>query len=116
MLCGTFAGSQGQFAFTTSAVAAGVPALLPNTNGFSNCNPNFSQSGANIRTAWNPHPFLEIGLDVGWARIDTANKGLANFTQIANTGVLGPRPGGIYTIESQDQYYVALRFQKNILP
>jgi hypothetical protein len=117
MLCGTFPGSTGQFAF---GVAGGGGLFAPGaagTDGFQHCNPNFSQTGANVRTAWNPHPFLEIGLDLGWARQDSANKGLAVLTQIgAPTGVLGARPGGLYTIQDVDAYYVALRFQKNILP
>ena len=30
------------------------------------CSPNFSQTAVSTRTAWNPHPFLEIGLDLIW--------------------------------------------------
>jgi hypothetical protein len=40
-----------------------------------NCNPNFSQAAASTRTAWNPHPFLEIGLDLIWFHLQTANAG-----------------------------------------
>ena len=66
--------------------------------GLSNCNPNFNQSTLSTRTAWNPHPFLEIGLDVGWAHLSTANAGtalLGNFAAGAANppqAFIGARP------------------------
>ena len=98
MLCGTAPGSN--------------PALYGSIIGkINNCNPNFSQSALSTRTAWNPHPFLEIGLDLIWYHLETANAN-STVTLIAN----GARPGGTYRVTNQDNYLMALRFQKNILP
>jgi hypothetical protein len=98
MLCGTAPGSS--------------PALYGSIVGsINNCNPNFSQSALSTRTAWNPHPFLEIGLDLIWFQLQTANAG-STVRLLAN----GARPAGLYRVENQDGYMMALRFQKTILP
>src|SRR5262249_30880932 len=44
-----------------------------------NCNPNFALASVSTRTAWNPHPFLEIGLDLIWQHVDT---GFAGSTRV----------------------------------
>jgi len=80
------------------------------TTALSNCSPNFSQSQLSTRTAWNPHPSLEIGLDLIWLHEGTANSGTA--TLAAN----GARPAGTYTVEDQDKYLAVLRVVKTILP
>ena len=85
--------------------AAGVGALA-----FTNCNPNFSQTSVSTRTAWNPHPMLEIGLDLIWWHLDTAFAGAATLP--AN----GARPAGRYTLEDQDRFLAILRVQKTVLP
>jgi hypothetical protein len=98
MLCGTAPGSS--------------PALYGSiVGGINNCNPNFSQSALSTRTAWNPHPFLEIGLDLIWFQLQTANAG-STVRLLAS----GARPAGFYRVENQDGYLMALRFQKTILP
>jgi Porin subfamily len=122
MICGTAPGSlaAGQIAFFQPG---GLPQGI-GLNGLSNCSPSFSQESINVRTAWNPHPFLEIGLDLGMMHLNTANKGQAFLFGTPNqlAGVGGPnvnngvRPPGVYNVADQNQYYVALRFQKNILP
>jgi hypothetical protein len=76
-----------------------------------NCNPNWSQASASTRTAWNPHPFLEIGLDLIWWRQYTANSG-----SVIELGPNGARPAGVYHLDDQNGYAMVLRFQKNILP
>jgi hypothetical protein len=76
-----------------------------------NCSPNWSQSSISTRTAWNPHPFLEIGLDLIWYHMQTAYAG--SLVQLTGNGA---RPGGIYNISNNDGYAMVLRFQKNILP
>ena len=113
-LCGTapgsapVAGAAGAGLFgsitATGGVVGGVPLNF-------NCNPNWSQTEISTRTAWNPHPFLEIGLEVGWFHQHTANSG-----SVIALSSNGARPAGVYTISDQDGYYMALRFQKNILP
>jgi hypothetical protein len=81
------------------------------TSPIANCNPNFSLMSASTRTAWNPHPTLEIGLDLTWDRINSAMTGSA----VALTQQ-GARPAGLYQAQNQDNYMMMLRFQKNILP
>ena len=76
------------------------------------CSPNFAQTAVSTRTAWNPHPFLEIGLDLIWYHLSTADDG-ATLRPIFATG--GRRPG-VYRVTDQDNYLMVLRFQKNILP
>jgi hypothetical protein len=61
--------------------------------------------------AWNPHPVLEIGLDLIWNHVQTANAG-----SIVNLLASGARPAGPYVVQNQDNYFMMLRFQKNILP
>ena len=108
-LCGTAPGSQ---------PFAGLYGSVLQSSGVSNgqvlnlnCSPNWSQSSISTRTAWNPHPFLEIGLDLIYFHQHSAFSG-SNLL-IAATGA---RPGGVYNITDQDGYAMVLRFQKNILP
>jgi hypothetical protein len=76
-----------------------------------NCSPNWAQYSASTRTAWNPHPFLEIGLDLIWFHQHTAFSG-----STVAIGPQGSRPAGVYTFNDQDGYAMVLRVQKNILP
>jgi hypothetical protein len=76
----------------------------------SNCSPNFSWWQVGSRTQWNPHPDLDIGVDVLWNHLNTAFAGTA--TLAAN----GARPGGVYTISDQDVVSVFFRIQRNFLP
>jgi hypothetical protein len=121
MLCGTAPGSVQQFGFIFQGGGAGVVNGGLGSPGLGHCNPNFTMSTGSVRTAWNPHPFLEIGLDVGFMYFQTANNGsalLSNTPAAANgpQNFIGARPAGLYTIQNMTQYFVALRFQKNILP
>ena len=78
--------------------------------GVSNCSPNFSWWELGSRTQWNPHPDLDIGVDVVWDHLNTAFAGTANLA--AN----GARPGGTYNIQNQDELSVYFRIQRNFLP
>jgi porin-like protein len=78
--------------------------------GVSNCSPNFSWWEVGTRTQWNPHPDLDIGVDVVWEHLNTAFAGTA--TLAAN----GARPGGVYTISNQDVVAAFFRIQRNFLP
>jgi len=104
MLCGTAPGSAGP-------AAGGVFGLIIAPNAGFNCNMNFSQTSVSTRTAWNPHPFLEIGLDLIWQRVNTAAAG-----SLITLGANGGRPAGVYQTANLDAYAMILRFQKNILP
>jgi hypothetical protein len=76
----------------------------------SNCSPNFSWWEVGSRTQWNPHPDLDIGVDVVWEHLNTAFAGTA--TLAAN----GARPAGTYSISDQDEVSVYFRIQRNFLP
>jgi len=92
---------------------AGGPVAAPSgvaLTGVSNCSPNYSFSQLASRTQWNPHPDLDIGVDVMWTHLNTAFAGTA--TLAAN----GARPGGVYTISDQDIISVFFRIQRNFLP
>jgi hypothetical protein len=78
--------------------------------GVTNCNPDFSWWQVGSRTQWNPHPDLDIGVDVLWTHLNTAYKGTA--TLAAN----GARPAGVYAIDDQDILSVMFRIQRNFLP
>jgi hypothetical protein len=74
------------------------------------CSPDFSWWQLGTRTQWNPHPDLDIGVDVLWTHLNTAYKG-ANVTLASN----GARPAGPYTIDDQDVVSVMFRIQRNFL-
>jgi hypothetical protein len=103
-------------AAATFMCGAGVGGFVAAPGGFtgitnvSNCNPNFSFWQAGSRTQWNPHPDLDVGLEVIWTHLNTAFKGTA--TLAAN----GARPGGAYVIDDQDIVSVLFRIQRNFLP
>jgi hypothetical protein len=113
-LCGTAPGSQPVAGAGGTGLFGSITAIAGVVGGQTlhfNCNPNYSQSSVSTRTAWTPHPFLEIGFEVGWFHQHTANSG-STIALAAN----GARPAGVYNITDQDGYYMALRFQKSILP
>jgi hypothetical protein len=85
------------------------------------CSPNFSWWQVGTRTQWNPHPDLDIGVDVVYTHLNTAYAGLGNPTALGVVngvalGVNGARPAGLYTISDQDILSVMFRIQRNFLP
>jgi len=93
----------------TAVAPAGSVALTPAAGNA--CSPNFSWWQLGSRTQWNPHPDLDIGVDVLWTHLNTAYKG-AGVILPAN----GARPAGVYTIDDQDILSVMFRIQRNFLP
>jgi len=83
--------------------------FAPMTGG---CAMSYSMSSVSTRTAWNPHPTLEIGLDLIWNHLDTASNGML----VAQTAAVGARPAGVYQVENQDSFIGVLRVQKTVLP
>jgi hypothetical protein len=75
------------------------------------CSPDFSWWQVGTRTQWNPHPDLDIGVDVLWTHLNTAYKGTN-----ATLGGNGARPAGVYAIDDQDVLSVMFRVQRNFLP
>ncbi|HEU5276719.1 MAG TPA: porin, partial [Xanthobacteraceae bacterium] len=73
------------------------------------CNPDHSWWVVGTRTQWNPHPDLDIGLEVLWTHLNTAFKG-GTITAAA-----GAQPPGA-VIDDQDVLSVYFRIQRNFLP
>jgi hypothetical protein len=99
------------------ATACGVPvqgAVAPpiavGTGAGNACSPDFSWWQLGTRTQWNPHPDLDIGVDVLWTHLNTAYKGVGTL------GANGARPAGPYAIDDQDVLSVMFRIQRNFLP
>jgi len=88
---------------------AGAGVALTQVAG-SSCNPNFSWWQVGTRTQWNPHPDLDIGVDILYNKLNTAFGGSAVLA--AN----GARSPGIYAIEDQNVLSVLFRIQRNFLP
>jgi hypothetical protein len=76
-----------------------------------NCSPSFGLTSVSTRTAWNPHPMVEIGLDLIWNHVQTAFAG-----STVALSAQGAQPAGLYRTANQDNYFMMLRLQKNILP
>jgi hypothetical protein len=89
----------------------GVNIILPPGGGGNACSPNFSWWQVGTRTQWNPHPDLDIGLDVLWNHLNTAYKG--NGVAIGSNGA---RPAAIASLDDQDVLSVMFRIQRNFLP
>jgi hypothetical protein len=94
-----------------AAAPAGFgPASTAGIVAVSNCNPDYSFWQVGSRTQWNPHPDLDVGVDVLWTHLNTAYKGTATLA------ASGARPSGVYTIDDQDILSVMFRIQRNFLP
>jgi hypothetical protein len=93
----------------TAVLGAVAPPLALATGNA--CSPNFSWWQVGTRTQWNPHPDLDIGLDVLWNHLNTAYKGPG-----VTIGTNGARPTAVATIDDQDVLSVMFRVQRNFLP
>jgi len=107
-------GTAGAAACATPAAAATFTAITPAAGNA--CSPDSSWWQVGTRTQWNPHPDLDIGVDVLWTHLNTAFKGPA--TAIAASGA---RPAcasatGGCSIDDQDVVSVMFRIQRNFLP
>ncbi len=87
------------------------PLTIAAGGGGNSCSPDYSWWQVGSRTQWNPHPDLDVGVDVLWTHLNTAYKG-AGVGLAAN----GARPAGTYTIDDQDILSVMFRVQRNFLP
>jgi Porin subfamily len=78
----------------------------------SQCNPDTSWWQLGTRTAWSPHPDLDIGIDVMYTALNTANKG-STVNVGASSGALPP---GLYTFVNQGVWSAIFRVQRNFIP
>ena len=76
-----------------------------------NCDPDYAVWSVGSRTQWNPHPYLDIGVEVLWTHLDTAFAGLG-----ATTTAQGAHPAQVVRIEDQDVLTLLGRVQYNFLP
>jgi Porin subfamily len=94
---------------------AAVPAgFIPfGTSGLivTNCDPDYSVWAIGSRTQWNPHPYLDIGVEVLWTHLNTAFAGPG-----ATNAAQGANPAQVVNIEDQDVLSVMGRVQYNFLP
>jgi hypothetical protein len=105
LICGV--GGAGGAVAAVAGFGTGATAALGNV---SNCNPDYSWWQVGSRTQWNPHPDLDVGVDVLWTHLNTAYKGTATLA------ASGARPAGVYTLDDQDIVSVMFRIQRNFLP
>jgi hypothetical protein len=103
-------------ATATAFICPGGPAGTPVPTGTSglvvaNCDPDFSVWQLGSRTQWNPHPYLDIGVDVLWTHLNTAHEGVG-----VTTAAQGARIAGPVMIEDQDVLTVMGRIQYNFRP
>lgn len=83
------------------------------------CNPDYSWWQVGTRTQWNPHPDLDIGLDLLWTHLNTAFKDATptlTGTTGTTAGTITPRPTGVYQLVDTDVYSAMVRIQRNFLP
>jgi hypothetical protein len=90
------------------AVAALAVSGIAATAG-STCDPNTSWWQVGTRTQWNPHPDLDIGVDVLWTHLNTSFKGFA--TTVPSGAQVAPQ-----ILDDQDVLSVFFRVQRNFLP
>jgi hypothetical protein len=76
------------------------------------CNPDFGWFQAGTRTIWNPHPDLDIGVEVLYTGVQTINKGATINIGAASGGV----PPGLYTFANEGIWSGSFRIQRNFLP
>jgi hypothetical protein len=89
---------------------AGGTGLLSLAVGAGNCSPNFNVWQAGTRTQWNPVSQLDVGVDVLYSRLNTADAGA-----VATTTLPGKQAGPI-TFADQDVWSVMFRVQRNFWP
>jgi hypothetical protein len=82
------------------------------------CSPSYSWWQVGTRTQWNPHPDLDIGLEVLWSHLNTAYKGSAISLPGSGAHPACTSVGAIpaCSLDDQDVVSVIFRVQRNFLP
>jgi hypothetical protein len=105
-------------------VAGGIAGISGNFTGWApqpgnTCSPDYSFYQIGTRTQWNPHPNLDIGLDVFYTHLNTAYKGPVNFVAngarpaCANVGGASPMT---CAADDQNVWSGIVRIQRNFYP
>ena len=77
----------------------------------SHCDPDTRWWTANARTAWSPHPDLDIGVDVIYNALNTANKG--STVNVVGSGAV---PAGLYTFANAGIWTALFRVSRTFIP
>jgi hypothetical protein len=102
----------GYYEFNYSGTAAARLCASPAVNfTVTNCDPDFGNWVIGTRTQWNPHPYLDIGLDVYYSKLLTAFGGVGTTLAADGARVAGP-----VAIEDQETLTLMGRIQYNFLP
>jgi hypothetical protein len=88
------------------------PIALPVGGGGNSCSPDFSYWQAGTRTQWNPHPNLDIGIELLYTKLNTAYKGATLVNGVAPGGPQNP----VSLIDDQDVWSIFFRWQRNFYP
>ncbi|HEX4557126.1 MAG TPA: porin [Xanthobacteraceae bacterium] len=107
-------GAGGATACAAPAAAATFTAIMPAAGNA--CSPDWSMWQVGSRTQWNPHPELDIGIDVMWTRLNTAFRGPATAVAASGARPACASPTGGCSIDDQDVVSAMFRIQRNFLP
>jgi hypothetical protein len=112
------AGAPG-FGISNNSLGFSVPTAVGAPSGFINgwapgsqCNPNSGLWQVGTRTIWNPHPDLDIGVDIVYSAIHTSMLGATVWNGTGANGL----PPGLYTFANEGSWSANLRLQRNFLP
>lgn len=78
-----------------------------------NCDPDWSTWRVASRTIWNPAADLDVGLEVGYSRINTAFEGAGNIPATASNPNGTSLSAGNYSIRDQGVWTVTMRVQRS---
>jgi hypothetical protein len=90
----------------------GVVSLALATTSAGQCSPNFSVWQAGTRTQWNPVSQLDVGVDVLYSHLNTADAGAVTTA----AAVMPGKAAGPITFADQDVWSVMFRVQRNFWP
>ena len=78
-----------------------------------NCDPDWSTWRVASRTIWNPVADLDVGLEVGYSRINTAFEGAGNIPATASNPNGTSLSEGNYSIRDQGVWTATMRVQRS---
>jgi hypothetical protein len=91
------------------ATQTGVSSAL---QGGAGCNPDWSAWNVGTRSQWDITPDLYVGIDVMYAKLNSASTATGTLTTAASGG----KPAGVYTVSDQDAVLATWRIHRDIVP
>jgi hypothetical protein len=102
-----------------NSLGSGIASKVNQPGGFvngwspnSHCNPDSSWYQLSTRTAYSPHPDLDIGVEVLYSGLNTSSRGSTVNVSAASGGV----PPGLYTFANQGVWAGMFRFSRTFIP